>query len=252
MLRIAVVFSAPVAPSIHWGSLLHGMLMERLSPACQEVLHNGEVHPFSQWVEITKKDQFVWHVQAMDDELAKEMETVFSEKNVWRCKHLGCDFTPEGIQKQSLSLAEYMKPYFLAEQAPAGLTVAFRTPCTHKVQGRYALFPSVELIGNSLRNHLCAISPSIALADDEVMDQVLRFTRISRYELRSSVFHLEWAYVTGYTGRLELHFDGPDALRRLSGVLFGIADWSGIGIKTALGMGGCTVKLLDRKGKNNE
>ena len=107
----------------------------------------------------------------------------------------------------------------------------------------------MELIGNSLRNHLCAISPSIALADDEVMDQVLRFTRISRYELRSSVFQLEGAYVTGYSGRLELHFDGPDALRRLSGVLFGIAEWTGIGVKTSLGMGGCSVKTLDRKEK---
>lgn len=220
---------------------MHGMLMEQFSPEWQEFLHNGTVHSFSQWIEVKNRELFIWHVCSIDDDLSAELDTIFSEKQIWHCSHKDCDFQVTDIQRKAMSFAEYMKPFFLSDKAPNWISMVFQTPCTHKVQKRYAIFPSVDLIANSLRSRICTTFPDFALAEDEVMDQVLMNTRISRYHLNSSVYHLEGASVTGYQGSLEIHFDGPDALRRLCCVLFGMAEWTGVGIKTSLGMGGCTV-----------
>ena len=53
----------------------------------------------------------------------------------------------------------------------------------------------------------------------------------------------------GYAGRIELRFFGPDPLKRLAGALFAFANWTGVGIKTTLGMGGCVVTIQERAEK---
>lgn len=246
--RFSVTMSTPeISPSIHWGSLLHGLLIEHLPDPWPDFLHSGELRPMSQWVEIVDRSHFIWHIHSLDDDLGAALNELLQNTERWECRHLHCTFTREKVIAGQISPAEYVRSFFVEESAPRGLQLSFMTPATHKVQGRYALFPAVDLIGRGLCAHFCALVPDFALADEETLAQVLAHTRISRYELRSSVYCLEGSRVTGYTGRLELHFDGPDPMRRLCGVLFGMADWCGIGIKSSLGMGGCKVSALPER-----
>lgn len=234
------------APNIQWGSMLHGLLMESLPEPWPDDLHKDDLRPFSQWVEVKSADSFIWHIASLQDELSEVIESLFCEKKEFILKHNDAKLTVGEIEKRHCSMAEYMKDFFLAPEACPGLFLTFRTPTTHKTLGQYAVFPSVELIAGNLRKKLCMIAPDFALADEEAFEQVLQNTRIYRYRLDSARFQLEGSGVIGYTGRLELRFFGPDPLRRLAGALFGFAEWSGVGIKTALGMGGCEVILRER------
>jgi CRISPR/Cas system endoribonuclease Cas6 (RAMP superfamily) len=58
-----------------------------------------------------------------------------------------------------------------------------------------------------------------------------------RYQLRSQAFPIEGRLVYGFSGSQRLTFYGYDMLKRLQGLLAIFAEFSGIGIKTALGMG---------------
>ena len=138
-----------------------------------------------------------------------------------------------------------MKPFFLSEAATPRLRLSFLTTTTHKTQGDYALFPSVELIARGLRARLCDMEPSLVLSDDEVLEQIISHTRIARYRLQSGSFALEGARVQGYTGHVDLSIQGPDSLIRLASVLYCFAPWCGVGIKTALGMGGCRIEPIE-------
>ncbi|MBQ9007938.1 MAG: CRISPR system precrRNA processing endoribonuclease RAMP protein Cas6 [Clostridia bacterium] len=209
-------------------------------------MHNDQIRPISQWVEGKNEEDFIWHVSVLDDTLGEILSERFSSPTAWDCKHLNTSMRLEPEEQKNVSLFEYMEPFFTAKEPYAGITLQFRTVTTHKTQGKYAVFPSVSLIANSLNRRLCSIDPDFALADPEALEQVISYTGIRRYRLSSSHYELEGAGITGYTGSLELKFYGPDALRRLSGVLFGFAEWSGVGIKTALGMGGCKVTLLEK------
>lgn len=236
-------------PSVNWGSVMHGILIEQLPAEWQEALHNDQLRPLSQWVEPIDVTSFVWHLSVLDDTLAGIISSFLQPGKEFPCKHVQSIMKISDIQTKSTTITEYMKPFYLAEEPCAGIYLNFHTTTTHKSQGRYAVFPSVELIGKSLRNHFCSLEPSFVLADDEILGQILDHTRIARYNLQSSYYSLEGGRIDGYTGHLLLRFDGPDPLKRLAGTLFSFAEWTGVGIKTALGMGACTVAPFQPKKK---
>ena len=231
--------------SPYWGSLLHGMLLERLPEEWQERLHGEGPRPFSQWVEPGEGDGFRWSLNVLDDVLAAVVEPLLNVGERWPCKHLQGDFIIEASEHQHQTVQAYMKPFFLSETAPPRLRLSFLTTTTHKTQGEYALFPSVELIARGLRSRLCDMEPGLVLSDDEVLEQIIARTRISRYRLQSGSFALEGARVQGYTGHVDLSIQGPDPLIRLANVLYRFAPWCGVGIKTALGMGGCRIEPIE-------
>lgn len=245
-LKIACM-SSRLYPS--FGSVLHGMLIEHLPDDWKEILHGESVRPISQWIEFVNNENSLWHVSVTDDGLGDLLNGIFSEDTTWECKHLKAPIHLELTEHTTATLFEYMEPFFTTEEPYDGVNLLFRTATTHKTQGKYAIFPSVSLIANSLNKRLCSVSPDFALADPEAFDQVVAHTEIRRYQLNSARYALEGAGVIGYTGSVELRFSGPDALKRLAGVLFGFAEWSGVGIKTALGMGGCKAILLRKKPK---
>lgn len=232
-------------PSPYWGSLLHGMLLEQLPAQWQQRLHGSGPRPFSQWVEPGEGTAFRWHLTVLEDALAVAIEPLMKAEAHWPCKHLQGDFILEDIERQSLTVQTYMKPFFLSEVAPSKLRLSFLTTTTHKTQGDYALFPSVELIAQGLRARLCDMEPGLVLSDDEVLEQIIARTRIARYRLQSGSFALEGARVQGYTGHVDLSIQGPDPLIRLANVLYCFAPWCGVGVKTALGMGGCRIEPVE-------
>lgn len=232
-------------PSPYWGSLLHGMLLERLPEDWQARLHADGARPFSQWVEPGAGAALRWHLNVLDDELAEAVAPLLREGARWSCRHLQGEFTIEKAACERTTVQAYTKPFFLSEAASPRLRLSFLTTTTHRTQGGYALFPSVELIARSLRERLCEAAPDIVLSDDEVLEQIISHTRIVRYRLQSGSFALEGARIQGYTGHVDLSIQGPDPLIRLADLLFGFAPWCGVGIKTALGMGGCSVEPID-------
>ena len=63
--------------------------------------------------------------------------------------------------------------------------------------------------------------------------------RISDYALRSTGFRLKETVIPGFTGRLTILLSPP--LAELWSTLLSWAEYSGIGIKTTLGMGGVSI-----------
>ena len=232
-------------PSPYWGSLLHGMLLERLPEDWRERLHGEGLRPFSQWVEPGEGARFTWHLNLLDDALAAVAAPLLAAGATWPCAHLQGGFTLEKLEREDCALQEYMKPFFLRERGAPRLRLHFRTTATHKTQGGYALFPAVDLLARSLRARICDLEPGFVLADDEVLEQIIAHTRIARYRLQSGSFALEGARLQGFTGSVDLNVQGPDALIRLADVLYCFAPWCGVGVKTALGMGGCAVEEID-------
>ena len=238
-------------PSRAWGQLLHGMLMERLPAPWPELLHTQDLHPFSQWIRLVNDSEFDWHLNILEDPLAELIREQVREGSCWHSSHLDREFRVLTLQREQMTFEEYVKGFFVNCEPLRGVRMTFETTTTHKVNGRYVIFPSVDLIANYLRRKICAIEPDFALADEHAMEDILRNSYIARYRLDSTRFAMDKSWVNGYCGEIDVHFTGPDALRRLAGVLFCFAEWSGVGVKTSMGLGGCTVKKLpDRRHGN--
>lgn len=234
-------------PNYNWGSLFHGFLMDTMPSEVGEMLHQSNLRPFSQYVVPQSEQQLNWVIGLWDSTIADYIiQTVMPLTRI-DIKHKGITLKINSIQRSSESEAEFFSRFFTGETLCRRYEVEFVTPCTHKQDGAYVLFPTPELMIHSVSKRYAAFGQEVSLDDPEAIAQVARHIRIVRYSLRSAVFHMENTKITGYMGKTTLVINGPEQLARLAGAMLSFAEYSGMGIKTALGMGGVRVREVPVK-----
>ena len=79
-----------------------------------------------------------------------------------------------------------------------------------------------------------------------MLETLISSSNISRYELKSTLFSLEGTKIPAFIGKMTLKINGSQTLCSFVNMLFTFAEYSGIGIKTGLGMG--AIRLLNTRG----
>lgn len=231
-------------PNYNWGSLFHGVLMNALPEEVAEVLHEDNLKPFSQYVQFVGDQQLEWTIGLWDSHFAPHLLQAVMPLTRIELKQKRLFLEVTGVQRNSLGDGEFLGKFFTGPAPCRRYEIEFLTPSTHKQEGAYVLFPTPELIVRNLSKRYSAFVQDISLDDPEAMQELARNIKIVRYSLRTGVFYLENTKVTGYLGRMTVVINGPDQLARLAGALLSFAEYSGIGIKTALGMGGVRVREM--------
>ncbi|HHU87523.1 MAG TPA: CRISPR system precrRNA processing endoribonuclease RAMP protein Cas6 [Peptococcaceae bacterium] len=230
----------------NWGSLFHGVLLQALPPEIADTLHQSRLRPFSQYVLPRPDDRHLtWIIGLWDTGLAGYIVQTVMSMNRIELQQKGITLEVVEVQRNTQSVQDYFSRFFTSSTPCRRYEVEFLTPSTHKQNGGYALFPGTELIINSIIRRYSAFVQDVSLEDAEAIKQIARHTRIVRYALHSSVYYLENIKITGYMGRLTLVISGPEQLARLTGALLCFAEYCGLGVKTALGMGAVRVKQIN-------
>lgn len=240
------------APHYEWGFLLHGFLMKQLSQGTGDFLHDGGARPFSQYVEVQDHGHFRWHIGVWHDAIAEEIETALNKQSaialfikdrfiLAKILHMDCAKQTEEA---------FLERFFRNAYVPARYEISFTTPTTHRSDGAYASYPTPELIYRSLAVRFSAFSTQYEISDMELVRTFAQNTAIVGYALYSAKYMVKNVRVPGYTGRLTLQLRMPEEQRRLGGMLLSLAAYQGIGIKTALGMGGCRVNHVDNANRS--
>jgi len=230
-----------------WGSVMHGALMETLPPEIAGHLHQSRLRPFAQFVLPGAQRQLSWQIGLWDNGIADQIIKAVMPLTGIALKQKGGRLQVLETQRFSISKQEYFKRFFTAPEPCRRFEISFLTPCTHKQDGSYALFPSPALIVQSLSDRYNAFADEFSLDDPEAMQQLAGHMHIVRYALHSAVYYLEKTKITGYLGKITLIIRGPEQLARLGGALLSFAEYSGLGIKTALGMGGVSLREIFRQ-----
>jgi CRISPR-associated endoribonuclease Cas6 len=237
-------YDEAIKANYNWGSLFHGLLINALPAEVADMLHQSQLRPFSQYILPGPEQQLTWTIGLWDEVIAGHIVQAVMPLAKIELEHKGIILNVIGTQRVSQSEKDYFGQFFASDEPCRRYEIEFLTPCTHKQDGFYALFPSPELIVNSLSRRYCAFMQNVSLDDPAAMEQVARHLRVVRYSLRTAVYYLENTKITGYTGRVTLTVSGPEQLARLAGALLSFGGYSGVGIKTALGMGGVAVKQI--------
>ena len=117
------------------------------------------------------------------------------------------------------------------------LTLSFDTPTAFKKQGRYQFYPTVFHIFQSLIMKYDAVVNDNRIYSEEIMDQIEEFVEVKNYSLNSTAFSLEGTKIPSFRGTLQLKIKGPQMFCNLIHLLAKFGEYSGVGIKTAMGMG---------------
>lgn len=222
--------------SYNMGSLMHGVLMERIQTEYADKLHEDGLKPFSQYV-LPCDEGMKWTVNCLNDECAEQFDRAFihgSGSIFLKSKDMELDIVSRSMS--SMSYKRLIETSYFGEVSRFAC-IKFKTPCSFKNDGKYMIFPDVGMIYSNLMRKFDEFSGEYSMYDGNMFRSLVEKTAVTSYNLRSSVYHLESVRIPSFMGKITVKNSGPAQLGNLVRLLFAFGEYSGVGVKTALGMG---------------
>lgn len=227
--------------------ILQSILMTQIPTGYAEGLHTSQLHPYSQAV-VNREGKNIWSICTTSEEAYRNI-----------VERLECDvFHDFVIEKDKLSVTVKNKELikmprkgliekYLFEDSERILKVEFVTPTTFKSQGEYVFYPDITLIYQSLMNKYEASSETETMRSAEVLEQLAANTKVIRYNLRSCYYHINNGKIPAFMGKLTFKISGAQTMVNFATMLFHFGEYSGVGIKAAMGMGKIIIEEGQRK-----
>lgn len=228
-------------------SNLQGVIYENISSLYVDKLHVQSYHPYSQCL-VKEDGKLIWYIKTMNQEAEREIIDVLHKESfqAFIIKN-GTKVVVKNKQIKQIDVADWLSEFYDV-RGDRFLNLEIQTPTAFKQSGRYVILPDLRLIYQSLMNKYSVVSEQMQMLDEETLEQMTVNSEIARYRLHSTSFPLEGISVPGFCGDLTIKFSGPDTLARYARLLLHFGEFSGIGIKTAMGMG--AIKIKERGEKN--
>ena len=124
-----------------------------------------------------------------------------------------------------------------------------RTPASFKSRGQYQILPTPRLILQSLIKQWNGCFPDCPIEDEDGqgMEAMAAGLLCRGYQLRDQGYFLKGNHIPGFVGGMTLDSTRlPGFHRTLADALLYFSGYAGIGIKTALGMGGVGHRFLEK------
>ena len=220
-------------------SLFHGALIELLPESVTNNLHQPQLHPFTQHLE-RRDNRWFWVITALSSEMGEMLSKALHDmKEIEIRRHnMTVSLLPDSIRSMS---DEDLKTFFYQGSDNKYVTVRFLTPTSFKRSGEYLIFPDLFCFYQSLMNKQDAVCDEGYL-DLETLEELVNHSQIVRYRLNSTTFSLEGVRIPSFIGSMTIRLGSTATMRRFANMLFAFGEYSGVGIKTALGMGAIAIE----------
>lgn len=227
-------------------SLLHGFLMENISNEYAKELHQEGTKNYSQHIE--KEDgNLKWIVSALTDEGYEQIIKPLKQIEEVELTYKDDVLQVKGMQLRTRDYENILKETYFGN-CPRKIRMEFVSPAAFKVNGAYQFFPTTEHIMKSLISRHDAIDSGIEVYSEEFMEQIQQDVHITGYRLRSVRFPLEGVSIPAFMGSVTLTIGGSQQFVNLINMLCMIGEYTGVGIKTGIGMGSIHVgQIFKRK-----
>lgn len=230
-------------------SNLQGVLMEQLDSSYAELLHRQGLKPYSQYLLQDRQQVREWVVKTFTQEAYQQvmlplMDGGFKEFTIEK-KQIHVRIC--GKELHTLPKRELMQEFYDGTDERR-FHMEFLSPTAFKSNAKYVMIPEIRYILQSLMNKYSAASDDMEMYDNETLEQLVDKIGITRYQLRSTMFPLEAVRIPAFRGEMTIHVGGTDTMARYTRLLLRFGEYSGVGIKTAMGMGGLRIK----EGRHND
>ena len=227
----------------NWGYSLYGILCRHTDSDYIAELHSCNETPISQYLEVLPGYQEgIWHIHLLGEEAIHFFGETIQNNNSFPAEHHGTIL--QIVEKHiaaPISEHDFCMQYLTMGEAVRTHELEFITPVGFKSQEQYQIFPTVELMLKSLWRNWQSFSRELQLDGEDVRDQLIQYTQIRDYQLKSVRYPLKGNKIPACKGKVILQVHGPEPLARIVSMLLAFGEYSGIGMKTALGMGGCRI-----------
>lgn len=218
-------------------SLFQGVLMEQINKDYANKMHEDGLHPYSQKLKY-EGDKLIWQINTMNQEAYEEIILPLQKEefNKIELKHNNLELAIKGKKISGISYQNMINKYYFGE-CSRYVRIRFTTPTSFKRAGNYVFYPDMSLIYNSLMNKYDTFAQGATIRTEEILEQLVEYSEIAKYNLRSVMFHMEGVRIPAFMGEVLVKIKGPQPLVNLIHLLLQYGTYSGVGIKTAMGMG---------------
>lgn len=235
--KLTITMQREDGMNLNAGSLMQGILMEKISPDYAAELHQGSVNPYSQALHFNET-HIHWTISTLNEEAERNILRPLLENTdssiVVRHKELDLKILKKELT--TISYEQLMDETYFGQCSPY-LEIHFDSPTAFKVDGAYQFYPTVPHIFQSLIRKYDAFSNEEPIFSEELMKDIGQNVYLSKYHLKSTLFYLEKTRIPSFRGALTFRIQGPQLFRNLLHMLAAFGEYSGVGIKTAMGMG---------------
>lgn len=221
-------------------SNLQGVLMGLIDTGYAKQLHAQGRKPYSQYIRNGGHKE--WMIKTLTQEAYQQiilplLDSKFQEFDIEK-KHIHVRICKKEVK--TISYQQLMDGFY-SNECSRYLHLEFLTPTSFKSGGRYVIMPDMRYIYQSLMNKYSAASTDMDMYDEETLQQLTESSNIVQYRLKSTGFPLEGVKIPSFKGEMCVKLSGTHTLANYVRLLARFGEYSGIGIKTAMGMGGIEV-----------
>lgn len=236
--RLRLEAERPEAACAETAYRLYASLLESAPPALASALHEDAVTPVSQYLR-TDNGEMLWIVSLFGERAEAALSPALETLAEFQLRGGAGVCRVRGRERNSVRDADEL--FTRAACRTDERRLRFLTPAAFRSAGRYRNYPSARLLIRSLAqkwNGAFAQECPIEDEDGQGLDALAAGLYCTDYALHSTDYLLKGARIPGFTGELCLQNELSGFHRELADALLFFSQYAGIGIKTALGMGG--------------
>lgn len=220
------------------GSIFHGALMEIIDSDYADYLHTMQLRPYSQCLYFNKdKEVWLWRLSTFEQNATENilhkvenLQKVYLKQKQAEVHFLSCEV------KAELDYRELLDKHFAKTEQNRFLRFDFLSPASFKSDGEYMIYPTPRLILGSLLNKWNSCS-DVKLEESNLLENLSGETYVADYNIFMRPFFLEGSRVPAFKGYFTMGLKGNIMANKVLRLLAEFSNFSGVGIKTALGMG---------------
>lgn len=222
-----------------------GWLMSQLDQEIVSALHEPHLNSYTIHVEKVKNEiHFI--VTILNKDLEEAFREVLLDSELEKIELIARSKNPfmiKEINVKKVSVKE-LTDIFYQKDASQDFTLTFLTPTSFKSEGAYVFIPDIRLILQSLMLRYTLLIEGNSAIDKELLDNLCEETNIVSYRLSSYYFPIHKSFIPGFIGDIKIRCKGNQTLINYLNMLLEFSSYSGVGIKTSLGMGAMTAKQV--------
>jgi CRISPR-associated endoribonuclease Cas6 len=232
-------------PTSNWAYPLYAELLKKIDPELTEQFHDQGYTPLSHYLAFDKQEnKWKWHITLFDEGLEPVLAEITKLQSLKVERYDTEMLVKEMVISKNISESEFCAKFYQEATIPNQVTLNFVVPTSFKSNNNYVNLPTKELILQSCINRFNAYAKEYNVADPDALQSLIDSSWIYEYQLKSCVFKIKGINISSFRGSLTLKIKGPDLLQRLFVMILSFGEVAGIGIKTALGMGGVEIDRL--------
>ena len=225
-------------PRPEWGYCFYAALLQHAAPGFGDAVHQDGVTPVSQFLRMDRDGRLVWTVNLLGTASEEALSAYLDGVTSVTLRRERMAFPVQEKDRRVIPGVEALLA--LTDGKPGPYLLRFLTPAAFKSQGRYRNFPDTRLILQSLIKKWNGCIPDCPIEDEDGqgMEAMAEGLSCVHFRLQDRAYSLKRNAIPGFTGELVLENHLAGFQHRLADALLLFSDFAGVGIKTALGMGG--------------